>query len=193
MRRAPALSLLLIALAAAGTPAAAPTQEAAVVYVDDGDTIDVRLGDRVERVRYIGIDAPEIAHDGVGGERGGAAATELNARFVMGRRVGLELDQEIRDRYGRLLAYVWVGPVMVNLEMARQGYARALTIPPNVRYRRLFVRAEAEARAAGRGIWGSTRGLLLPAPRQGWYETLGHQRQLTRSHRTRRSPCWQSG
>ncbi len=128
--------------------------EATVEHVDDGDTIEVRVDGGRERVRYIGIDAPEIAHDGVGGARGGAAAAHLNRALVGGRRVRLELDRERRDRYGRLLAYVWEGPRMVNLEIVRRGYARVLTIPPNVRYERWFARAQAEAQAAQRGLWG---------------------------------------
>jgi micrococcal nuclease len=145
------LTMAAAALALAGP--AATTRDAAVVYVDDGDTIDVRLDDRVERVRYIGIDAPEIAHDGLEAARGGEEAARLNRTLVAGRRVRLEIDREERDRYGRLLAYVWVGDTMANLEMVRRGYARALTIPPNVRYAASFAAAEAEAHAAGRGLW----------------------------------------
>jgi micrococcal nuclease len=133
-------------------PAAIP--DAIVVHVDDGDTIDVRVDGRTERVRYIGIDAPEIAHGGVGGMRGGLAAARLNRALLGDWRVRLEFDRERRDRYGRLLAYVWRGGAMINVEMVRRGYARALTIPPNVRYERWFSSAEAEARAAHRGLWG---------------------------------------
>lgn len=139
--------------------------EATVVYVDDGDTIDVQIDGRLERVRYIGIDAPEVPHHGQGGTRGGEAAAQLNRAMVDRRRVRLEGDVEPRDRYGRLLAYVWLGHTMVNLEMVRRGYARALTIPPNLRYARCFTGAEAEARGAGRGLWGGgdLRGALPPA------------------------------
>jgi micrococcal nuclease len=155
MRDALALAVVLVAaapsLAWTGLPL---TQEATVVHVDDGDTIDVWIDGRSERVRYIGIDAPEIAHDGVGGEQGGEAATRLNQALLRGRRVRLEFDRERRDRYGRLLAYVWVGDVMINVEMVRRGYARVLTIPPNVRHARRFARAEAAAQAAHRGLWG---------------------------------------
>lgn len=152
-----ALSAVLFAIAVPMPVLAAltPMREVTVVHVDDGDTIDVRLDDRIERVRYIGVDAPEIPHDGIGGARGGEAATRLNEALVGGRRVGLQLDREERDRYGRLLAYVWVGNTMINLEMVRRGYARVLTIPPNVRYQRWFLSAEAEARAAHRGLWSS--------------------------------------
>jgi micrococcal nuclease len=139
--------------------------DAEVVWVDDGDTVDVRIGDRVERVRYIGIDAPEVPHHGEGGAPGGLSAAEINRMLVANRRVTLELDVEPRDRYGRLLAYVWAGGVMANLEMVRRGYARALTIPPNLRHRRSFVAAERDARIARRGLWQS--GILRhPPPRR---------------------------
>jgi len=149
--------LMILLTSALGSDAwaePAPAREATVTHVDDGDTIDVWVDGRRERVRYIGIDAPEVAHDGVGGARGGRAATRLNQALVGGRQVRLELDRERRDRYGRLLAYVWSGRVMINLELVRRGYARVLTIPPNVRYERWFVRAQAEAQAAHRGLWG---------------------------------------
>ena len=137
-----------------------PTLEAIVLHVDDGDTIDVRIDGRVERVRYIGIDAPEVAHEGTGGAQGGETAARVNRALLRGGHVRLELDQERRDRYGRLLAYVWNGSTMVNLEMVRLGYARALTIPPNVRYARRFLSAEASAERALLGLWGE--GALRP-------------------------------
>jgi micrococcal nuclease len=173
MRRPCTLASILLAAAVTMSARAepAPVLEATVEHVDDGDTIDVRVDGGRERVRYIGIDAPEIAHDGVGGARGGAAAARLNRALVGGRHVRLELDGERRDRYGRLLAYVWVGPMMVNLEMVRRGYARTLTIPPNVRYRSWFARAEAGARAARRGLWqeGAWTGRSWPrAPVPAW-------------------------
>jgi endonuclease YncB( thermonuclease family) len=145
------------------------TLRGVVVHVDDGDTVVVRVGERVERVRYAGIDAPEIAHPAGrgrparGGEAGGAAATRVNASLVAGRPVTLELDVERRDRYGRLLAYVWVGRTMVNAELIARGYARALAVPPNVRYAALFAAREAEARDARRGLWAT--GALRPAAR----------------------------
>ena len=149
-----ATALLATAVPASSATAAGPTCHAVVTHVDDGDTIDIRVDGHIERVRYIGIDAPEIAHDGVGGARGGAAATRLNQTLLGDRHVRLEFDRERRDRYGRLLAYVWAGKVMVNLEMIRRGYAQALTIPPNVRYEPWFASAQTEARAARRGLWG---------------------------------------
>jgi len=169
MRRVIAFSALLLASAAPTGALAAPRpmREATVVHVDDGDTIDVQLGDRAERVRYIGMDAPEIAHYGAGGARGGAEAARLNEALVGGRRVRLEFDREERDRYGRLLAYVWVGDAMINLEMVRRGYARVQRIPPNVRHARRFASAESTARTAGLGLWGSGDLQVPRAPCEG--------------------------
>lgn len=151
-----ALFALLITCATAAARGHPPAvREGVVVHVEDGDTIDVRIGDRLERVRYIGIDAPEVPHHDTDGTRGGEAAMRVNRALAGGRRVSLELDAEERDHYGRLLAYVRVGDRMINLEMVRRGYARVLTIRPNIRYERRFEQAEVEARVSGRGLWGS--------------------------------------
>ena len=140
--------------AAAGSPAS-PWLEGQVVRVVDGDTIHVRIGARVERVRYIGVDSPELRHPARGEEAGGRAARRENAELVAGRRVRLELDAQARDRHGRLLAYVWVADLMVNAELVRRGFAQVMTVPPNVRYQALFLRLQREARAAARGLWGA--------------------------------------
>ena len=186
MRYGFACSMILLAIPVptAGWTAPAPRLDATVLHVDDGDTIEVRIDGRVERVRYIGIDAPEVAHEGVGGARGGEAAARLNRALLRERHVRLEFDRETRDRYGRLLAYVWAGGVMVNLEMAHRGYARALTIPPNVRYARRFTSAEAVARMAQLGLWGEG-GLDEPAiapfrrqPSGTWDQRVHNRRRL---------------
>jgi micrococcal nuclease len=154
-RLAPLLGLLL----ALGVPVAAqPSLEGSVVRIVDGDTIHVRLADRVEKVRYIGVNTPEVHHPSKGEEPGGRAAARVNGELVAGRRVRLELDTQARDRYGRLLAYVWVDATMVNAELVRRGFAQVMTVPPNVRHQTLFLRLQREARDAGRGLWGD------PAP-----------------------------
>ena len=79
-----------------------------VVRTVDGDTVWVRLASGVEKVRYIGIDTPEVHHPTRGEEPGGRAATEINRGLVGDRPVRLEPDVQLRDRHGRLLAYVWV-------------------------------------------------------------------------------------
>ena len=97
------LSLLLLPLLLAP---AAPGEalEGTVVRVVDGDTIHVKLWERVEKVRYIGVNTPEVHHPTKGEEPGGREAMEANRRLVAGRRVRLETDVQARDRYGRLLA-----------------------------------------------------------------------------------------
>ncbi len=129
-----------------------------VVRLVDGDTVWVRLVSGVEKVRYIGIDTPEVHHPIRGEEPGGREATEINRGLVGDRRVRLEPDVQLRDRYGRLLAYVWVKradgvEVMVNAELVRLGYAQVMTVPPNVRHAELFRKLAVEAREHRRGLW----------------------------------------
>jgi len=127
-----------------------------VVSVADGDTVRVRLGSgRTERVRYIGIDTPETQKPDAPAECYGDRARAFNARLVDDRYVRLELDVEERDRYGRLLAYVYAGGTFVNAELVRAGYADALTVPPNVRFAPRFRKLARDARRARRGLWAS--------------------------------------
>ena len=144
------LLALVTALPAWSTPAPV---EGTVVRVVDGDTIHVRIGARVEKVRYIGVNTPEVHHPTKGEEPGGREAAEVNRRLVEGQAVRLELDVQERDRYGRLLAYVWIGDLMINAELVRLGYAQVMTVPPNVRYQEVFLKLQREAREAGRGLW----------------------------------------
>jgi micrococcal nuclease len=126
------------------------------VAVSDGDTVRVRLDSgRVERVRYIGIDAPETAKPDTPGECFGEQAREANGRLVGDRDVRLELDREERDRYGRLLAYVYADDTNVGAELVRSGYAEPLEVRPNVRYLTAFNRLARDARRAGLGLWAS--------------------------------------
>lgn len=127
---------------------------ALVLSVTDGDTVKVRIGGRIEDVRYIGIDTPEV-DPSIGVECFGAEASRLNERLVGGRRVRLVFDDELRDRYGRMLAYVYVGRTLVNAEIVRRGYARTLTIPPNTDRAPLFARLAAAAGRSGRGLWSA--------------------------------------
>jgi micrococcal nuclease len=131
------------------------TFEGRVARVVDGDTIHVDLGDRREKVRYIGVDTPESVKPNTPVQCYAKAASAANARLVSGRRVRLELDVEDRDRYGRLLAYVYAGKVFVNAELVRRGFAVPLTIPPNVRHAGRFRALAREAREAGRGLWAA--------------------------------------
>jgi len=131
-----------------------------VVWVVDGDTIHVQIGSRLEKVRYIGVNAPEIPHpDARGWREGGALAQAVNLQLVVRATAWLELDSRLRDAHGRILAYVWVERsgtrVMANAEMIRRGFAQVMTIPPNVRYQAMFLKLQREAREAARGLWAS--------------------------------------
>jgi micrococcal nuclease len=139
----------------AGGRSAGGAQVARVERVVDGDTVVVRLGGREERVRYIGMDTPESVKPGTPVQCYAEAAARENRRLVAGRRVRLVQDAESHDRYGRLLAYVYREPdgLFVNAELVRRGYARVLTIPPNVAHEGEFRRLARRARSAGRGLW----------------------------------------
>jgi micrococcal nuclease len=147
--------LALVLTLAASAADASQALTATVLRIVDGDTIDVRLNGRIEKVRYIGMDTPETHHPIKGEQPGGREAIAVNRRLVEGETVRLELDVQERDRYGRLLAYVYVGDLMVNAELVRLGYALVMTIPPNVKYASLFLKLQREAREASRGLWAA--------------------------------------
>ena len=156
-----ALPLLALVVAAAvlalgrgGDVAPSGSLHGRVVRVVDGDTIKVRLDDgRTERVRYIGIDTPESVKPDTPVQCFAKRASHFNAALVAGRDVTLKTDAEERDRYGRLLAYVYAGSRFVNRALVAGGYARTLTIPPNVAHADEFARLAQQAREAGRGLW----------------------------------------
>jgi len=130
----------------------------AVVFVTrvvDGDTVEIELEGREEDVRYIGVDTPETVKPGEPVQCFGPEASDFNHRLVEQRQVRLVFDQERRDVYGRLLAYVYLGDRFVNAELMRRGLARTLTIPPNDRYASRFKRLQTAAARAGRGLWGA--------------------------------------
>lgn len=149
----------IVATACASTAATtAPSSTGAtvpVLKVTDGDTIHVRYQGRDERVRLIGVNTPEV--DWYGGEA--QCFGDEAGRYAQGRLTGssvrLVFDVDLRDRYDRLLAYVYLGDELVNLTLVQQGYARADPVPPDTRMAPLFANAEAEARQAGRGLWSA--------------------------------------
>ena len=115
--------------------------------VIDGDTIVLSGG---RRLRYIGLDAPEVRDRP---EHYGLEATAFNRRLVEGRKVNLERDVSNQDRFGRLLRFVYADGILVNAELVREGYARAKVYPPDTRYAQCFAALEQEAREAGKGLW----------------------------------------
>jgi micrococcal nuclease len=115
-----------------------------VTHVIDGDTIEIEGG---YHVRYIGIDTPEKV------EPYYWEALKANQELVEGKRIRLERDVEDKDKYGRLLRYVWVDSTMVNAELVRLGYAYSYSYPPNLKYQEYFLQMEKEAREKKLGLW----------------------------------------
>jgi micrococcal nuclease len=128
---------------------------AEVLRVIDGDTIEVELDGRTEDVRYIGVDTPETVKPGSPVECFGPQASSFNHQLVEDRVVRLVFDAELRDDYGRLLAYVYAGDRFVNAELVKGGYARTLEIEPNTSRAEQLARLEEAAGSAGRGLWAA--------------------------------------
>jgi micrococcal nuclease len=171
----PLLAVLLLPTLASAADCAMPRKPAglapaSVARVVDGDTLIVHLGDgRSARVRLIGIDSPELhpsdklrrdaarsGKDAATIQALGARAKDFTRKHLDGRKIELEHDATTLDRYGRTLAYVWVGDELYNLTIVREGYASLLTIPPNVRYAETLAACHRTARQARRGLWASS-------------------------------------
>lgn len=138
-----------------GATAPAAPAHAEVLRVVDGDTIEVALDGAEEDVRYIGVDTPETVKPGEPVQCFGPEASERNHELVEGRAVRLVFDEELRDHYGRLLAYVYAEGRLVNARLVAEGYARTLEIEPNTAMAPALARFEQRAAVAGRGLWGA--------------------------------------
>lgn len=123
--------------------------------VIDGDTIELENG---QRVRYVGVDTPETKDRRKPVQCFGKQASEKNRELVEGKRVRLKRDISDRDRYGRLLRYIYVGDTFVNLKLVEEGYARSYSYPPDIAHQAEFRAAERRAREAKRGLWGECVG-----------------------------------
>jgi micrococcal nuclease len=151
-------TIFFFSLFFAGAACAVPGNPYVVTAVHDGDTISVKTGgssqsgQKTERLRLIGIDAPEMKQ----GKWGREAKKRLRDIINRNNRVvNVEFDVEQRDKYGRLLGYLWsIDGYMINERMAEEGNAVLYTIPPNVRYAERLSMAQKRARSKGLGIWG---------------------------------------
>jgi micrococcal nuclease len=132
-----------------------------VTRVVDGDTAHVEIDGEDVTVRFIGIDTPETVAPDEPVECFGPEASAYTQRRLEGKRVRLEYDVEREDRYGRTLAYVWLGDELFNETLVRQGYALVTTFPPDVRYVDRFTAAQREARQDDAGLWGACSGEAL--------------------------------
>ena len=166
-RRSPAVILALAVVVSACTgspgregpvPLKAGPSHVPVTKVTDGDTIHVTYQGRDERVRLIGVDTPEVPWYGGHGECFGPEAGRYTSSRLAGATVRLDFDIGLRDRYGRLLAYVYVGDELFNLTLVRLGYARADPVPPDTRMAAAFATAQADAHASERGLWSACPG-----------------------------------
>lgn len=141
-----------ITIAPKATPSSSISnyEKAKVAFVYDGDTIELTNG---YKVRYIGINTPEINSKKVAGECFGKEAWEINKQLVNGQTIEMVKDISETDKYGRLLRYVWIDNVFINDFLIRQGYARIESIPPDIRYSSKLQQSEQEAKENKRGIW----------------------------------------
>lgn len=118
-----------------------------VTRVIDGDTIEISTG---EKVRYIGINAPELTNRN---ECFAGNARQKNVSLVLNKKVKLVKDVSDKDRYGRLLRYVYIDKLFVNKTLVEEGYANAATYPPDVKFKDLFVQMQKQAQEQKKGLW----------------------------------------
>jgi micrococcal nuclease len=145
MRRAWLLAIIFLLLLVSGCQS--PPTTARVIRVIDGDTIVIEGN---YRVRYIGIDTPEVYPQL---EAFGLEAWQANRELVEGKIVRLEPDVSEVDKYGRLLRYVYVDDIFVNAELVQRGLAIAQAYPPDTRHQDYLEKLEQGARQAGSGMW----------------------------------------
>ena len=156
------VAVVLMLFLLTGYESAIPAYDAPVRVrvhsVSDGDTVVLEGG---KRVRYLGIDAPEVAHEGKPGDPLGDGAARYNRNLVSGRWVRLEFERERQDDYGRLLAYVFLEDgTLVNSELVRQGLAYLCPKQRPLRYWDRLLEAQRQAMKEQRGLWS------LPPPRR---------------------------
>jgi micrococcal nuclease len=145
------LCLILSTVLVIGATPAVNQKCISVKWVNDGDTIVLSNG---QHVRYIGINAPEIAHDNHKAEAFGYAAKKYNQSLVLSKKVRLEFDKEKHDHYGRLLAYIFLlDGTLINKKMIEKGYAYVLHLRPNVKYDGVLLKAQRDAMSAKQGMW----------------------------------------
>lgn len=136
-----------------------PIRETAkVLKVVDGDTIEVNLNNKTERVRLIGIDSPEILDERKSIQCFGKEASDKAKKILLDKTIILESDptQGEKDEYGRLLRYVFLDGLNFNKYMIDNGYAREYTFKSRIyKYQSEFIQAENQAKKESKGLWGS--------------------------------------
>ena len=146
-----------------------------VRWVNVGDTVVLTAG---QQVRYIGINAPEIDHDNHKAQPWGYQARSFNKKLVLSQKIRLEYDVERSDRYGRLLAYVFLEDgSFVNARLLQTGLAFYLYRKPNLKYRNLLLHAQQKAMVSKKGMW------------RNWSEKEGQYIGNLKSRRFHNSSC----
>ncbi|MEY2886518.1 MAG: hypothetical protein RJB40_1373 [Actinomycetota bacterium] len=138
----------------------ASPNSATVKRVVDGDTIEIAIGGKTERVRLIGVDTPETKHPTKGVECYGPEASAYTEQLLPeGTALRVERDIEARDKYGRLLLYVYTADsnVFVNLDLVMNGYARPMVFEPNTAHKADFAQAATQAELRNVGLWQACR------------------------------------
>lgn len=156
--------LLAAVVTAPSVEAQTTVGPAYVTRVVDGDTLFVELGGRLEVVRYLGINTPRIEHPLYGPGPYALLAREANRRLVEGKWVFLGFEGSVRDRDGRLLAYIWVNDVLVNALLVHRGYAETAAAS-TAGYVEYFASLEEGARRDARGLWRDPATSLYHRPR----------------------------
>lgn len=126
---------------------------AEILRVVDGDTMKVMIDNKEDTVRLLLVDTPETVHPNKPVEPMGPEASDYAKKILSNQKVELEFDVSERDRYGRLLAYVWVGEKMFNEMLLEKGLARVVVYPPNVKYVDEFRSIQEKARKESTGFW----------------------------------------
>ncbi len=165
------LAIILGLSGCASAPAQPPQSAIKVVPAKvtkgvDGDTVHVSLNGKDETVRFIGVNAPELSHpaQNIQEQPYGQEAAKHMTDALLGKTVYLEFDVGQRDKYGRLLAYIWLAPPkdnseneirgkMFNAQLLLNGYAQVMTVPPDVKYSDLFLKFQREAQSNNKGLW----------------------------------------
>lgn len=138
-------------------PPQVPAQEYQVVSVTDGDTIHISMNGTIETVRLLGVDTPETVDPRKPVQCYGPEASQQTKALLTGKQVTLEADpsQDDRDKYGRLLRYVYLGSQNVSLLLITEGYGREYTYDKPYKYQKEFRAAESNAKTNRRGLWGA--------------------------------------
>jgi micrococcal nuclease len=119
----------------------------------DGDTVKVKINNREETIRMILVDTPETKHPSKPEQPFGKEASDFTKQILLNKNVDIELGIQERDKYGRLLAYIYIEGKMFNKMLIEKGLARVAVYPPNTKYLDEFKKVEKKAKEQGIGIW----------------------------------------